>query len=363
MTQKDIAEKLGISVSTVSRVLNNIPKACSPALKEEIWKLALESGYQFNESARALKSNAKLPASSAENLQINFISFWEKSTEDNKNRFYDNVLFGIEKEVLNNGYRLNCINYADYSKISDIFKETSSIRDPFIILGWVPQEMKKHLNLRYSPHVQIALNTNCEKIDNVLCNGYAAAENAAEYLHWCGHRYILYIGKKNNEIRYYGFFNKLENLHLPTNTLSCITTDLTVAGGYRAVEIFLNLRKRSRFHQRVSAIFCANDNIAIGAYKRFKEENIRIPEDISIISVDDIQESSYLVPRLTTMSIPQVEMGSIAVQIIKIRLNKTLRLPVKVQLPVKMELRDSVKDLNNHSPRETQKYLHQNLIV
>lgn len=359
MTQKEIAQQLGISVSTVSRVLNDIPKACSAELKDKIWQLARASDYQFNTAARRLKKG--LNSSDKNKTKINFISFWEKSTIENRNTFYDNVLNGIQKESLENNYLLNCLNYSDCPHSPNEFFESLSKFDPFIILGRVPSELLKSLNVRHLPHVQIALNTNCDKIDNVLCNGYAAAENAVKFLHWCGHRYIIYVGKRNNEIRYYGFSNQLTNLNLPKNELSCITTDLTVAGGYRAAEIFIKLRKRNEFHKRVSAVFTANDNIAIGMYSRFQEENLKIPQDISIISVDDIQESATLSPRLTTMSIPQEEMGTVAVQIISLRLMNKLHLPLKIELPFSLELRDSVADLKNHSRKETLKFIHHNL--
>ena len=91
----------------------------------------------------------------------------------------------------------------------------------------------------------------------------------------------------------------------------------------------------------VTAIFCANDNTAIGAIKAIREKGYRIPEDISIIGVDDIETAQYLSPMLTTVHIPTEEMGQLAAKILIDRINGGHRIPLKLILPFHIAKRDT----------------------
>ena len=91
----------------------------------------------------------------------------------------------------------------------------------------------------------------------------------------------------------------------------------------------------------ITAIFCANDNTAIGAIKAIREKGYRIPEDISIIGVDDIETSQYISPMLTTVHIPMEEMGQLAAKILIDRINGGHRIPLKTLLPFYIAKRDT----------------------
>ena len=96
----------------------------------------------------------------------------------------------------------------------------------------------------------------------------------------------------------------------------------------------------------ISAIFCANDTTAIGVIHALKEKNFRIPEDISVISVDDIETAQYLSPMLTTVHVPLEELGKITAKTLIDRINGGHRLPMRISLPFYIAKRDSCGKLN-----------------
>ena len=92
----------------------------------------------------------------------------------------------------------------------------------------------------------------------------------------------------------------------PINDQNIINTHLSTDGGYNGAKTFINNKANA------TAFFCANDITAIGALKSIKEAGLRVPDDISIISIDDIDMSQYVSPMLTTVHIPINELGRMA---------------------------------------------------
>lgn len=95
-----------------------------------------------------------------------------------------------------------------------------------------------------------------------------------------------------------------------------------------------------------SAFFIGNDSMAIGALRAFNEKGIRVPEDISIISVNDIPSAKFSFPSLSTVKIHSEFMGEEAVNLISQRLNNQKKIPIKVVIPTELILRNTTKDNN-----------------
>ena len=113
------------------------------------------------------------------------------------------------------------------------------------------------------------------------------------------------------------------------------STDFSPGKGYEAVNQLFEQ------HTDFTAIFCSNDALAIGALKALKDRRLKVPDDISLISIDDIETVSYLSPMLTTVRIPIEEMGAMAVNILIDRIEGRHQSPVKVNLPNTVIRRDS----------------------
>jgi LacI family transcriptional regulator len=153
-----------------------------------------------------------------------------------------------------------------------------------------------------------------EYIFQVEVDNTAGAKQATEFLITRGHRQIAYISgppnARDNKLRYQGFRQALEDYHLSPYPKWEIASDFTREGGYRAVKLLIAQRDLPQ------AVFFANDEMAIGGLQAFRENQIQVPEDISIIGFDDIQLSEYLSPPLTTVRQPKYEAGSLASHLI-----------------------------------------------
>lgn len=353
MRQKDIAKILNISTSTVSRVLNNVPKAASDELTNKIWALAHETNYKFNQNARSLRIQSE--SIKSDNNKISCL-YARSSTYSIS--FFNSLLRGFETEALKHNYSFLSKESLLNMKKDEFIEYLELTKNyPLLILGKVPQSFLHLMPNIKKPVIQAGINVNCKYFDRVLSNGYNAARQVMQYLFFCGHQYIAYFGETKNEIRYYGFRSSIDNLHLPfEENISIYKCELSVKGGYLACERFLKLRSKDFFCSRISAIFCANDETAIGAYKKLQESNVKIPKDISIMSIDDIDESGNLSPMLTTMRIPKANLGKIAALTLLSRIKGYHKSPLKIELPCNIVVRSSVQDLKNRSIAEKEQF-------
>ena len=106
------------------------------------------------------------------------------------------------------------------------------------------------------------------------------------------------------------------------------------------------VKKLLQLENRPTAIFVASDHMAIASMAAIHSSGLRIPQDISVIAISDIAESAYLTPPLTTVSIPQKEMGKIATEILLQRINGDSTITKQVFVPCKLTIRNSVKKIN-----------------
>ena len=163
--------------------------------------------------------------------------------------------------------------------------------------------------------------------------------SAVNHLYKLGHRQIGYVGEKNKEARYQGYYDAMTALNLPLKREHIIVTPLSSEGGYKALKEYLKKQNTVT----VTALFCANDLTAIGAMKAIKEMGYKIPEDISIISIDDIDTAQYVSPMLTTIHVPLEELGKTAAKILIDRIENGKSLPLKIELPFYLANRESCK--------------------
>nr|WP_143161630.1 substrate-binding domain-containing protein [Bittarella massiliensis (ex Durand et al. 2017)] len=175
--------------------------------------------------------------------------------------------------------------------------------------------------------------------DQVICDGYKAAIQVLEHLYRQGHRRIGYLGEVKNEVRFDAYMDFMLERELPFSEEYIYESALTMENGYFGI-------KRMFASPRLpTAVFCANDISAIGAVKAIREFGLHIPRDISIISIDNIAMSQFTTPSLTTVDVPKNELGKVAVKLLLDRIEKGHTLPLKVELPCKLIVRESCRPL------------------
>ncbi len=172
-------------------------------------------------------------------------------------------------------------------------------------------------------------------VDEVICDGQKAAELAMNHLLLLGHRKIAYIGDCSYESRYVGYCNSLISHNLPINYDWIRPTDQT---GESAASAFSGLIDEAG---DFTAVFCANDVTAIQVLKILKKNARKIKRKVSVISIDDIEESENTSPFLTTIHIPRKEMAHMAVTLLLDRIAKGHTETVRIEFPCRIVNRSS----------------------
>lgn len=341
MTLKQIAAIAGVSISTVSRILNSPDNSfASKEVRDRVWKIAKETGYVPNQSARELKLGKHNRSRNSAPPSIACILGRTKLLDDDP--FFAQISRAIEQQALDLGYAIH-LSYSLFDIETDALLQRieSSQTDGAIILGRFSSDNMKFLEKYYKNLVYVGRNVITANCDQVICDGYEATETAIAHLINCGHKRIGYIGETTNEVRYKAYCDTLRKYGLEYSEQLVSNCPQNGPGGYKGAEQLL-----MRNSQLPTAIFCANDIAAIAALRRFTEAKIKVPEQLSIISMDNIELSGYVSPMLTTVSMPIVEMGNWAVQLLIDRINKRHQLPAKVLLPNRLIIRESVANLN-----------------
>lgn len=336
MTLKEIAIRAGVSVSTVSRIINSEDDSFArKEIREKVWQIIRETEYVPNQTAIELKQN-KSRNNRKEPNTITCILGRTKNLEDNP--FFAQVARAIEQKALKMGYVVSLFySVLDLTNL-DLIEKIDSVKSRgAVVIGRFEMDAINFLKSHYKNIVYVGRNVIDADLDQVICDGYEATKEALNYLIQCGHKRIGYIGETVNETRYSAYLNVVARKKLEFDRNLVCSCPQNGIGGYQGADILLK-----KAFPLPTAVFCATDVAAIAAIRRFTEAGIRIPEDISVVGMDDIELAGYVSPMLTTIGMPKTELGNIAVQTLINRINKNHKLPMKIFLPYKLAVRESV---------------------
>ncbi|BFL48967.1 MULTISPECIES: LacI family DNA-binding transcriptional regulator [unclassified Lactonifactor] len=336
VTLYEIAQATGVSVSTVSRVLNNDKsKPASKATTERIIKAAYDLGYY----TRTPETETYIPEPAHRNLTC----FLASASDTYNDYFFSQLLLGIQEESGRMGYSITHTLSTSTESAESICKRISDTSpDGVILMGRVSKKIMNFLNTLTLNMVYTGLNKLDVSIDQVICDGYGAIVDSVNYLVKCGFTKIGFIGtipsEKSdilNEHRFRAFSDavKLNDLKLDMNL--CKNIQLGTEQAYNAVIELL------RSGEIPEAFCCANDMVAIGVISALTDYQYRVPEDVSVIGLDDIEMAKFMKPRLTTFNMQNRELGKFAVKILDDRINGLHSVPAVIQLPSTLMVRDS----------------------
>jgi DNA-binding LacI/PurR family transcriptional regulator len=344
MSIKQIAEDVGVSVSTVSRVLNNPEYRCQvPGLRDKIWDAAMSRNYVPNEAARNLRTGAAAAETRTYSIHILVTRMDSESTDP----FFRELLRVVESEIHRHGCILSKVWYrslfsddkrckrADIGTIVEHMREeTDGVGDGLIIIGKCNQLALQKLNRCYRGTVYVNRDSSLGEMDEVVCNGQKMASSAVKYLIGLGHENIGYVGSCHNEARYKGYIDTLRENGLDVDASYVIETRQTEKEGFEAMKRFLDSGKCP------TGIYCSNDITAIGMLKYLSKHRNRYYMP-SIISSDGIDEVQYTTPMLTTVQVSREEMGKFAMYLLLDRLRGGHSGNVKIELECRLVKRDS----------------------
>ena len=301
---KDIALEAGVSKSTVSRALRDDPRV-NEKTKEKIRKIARKLNYQPHKAAKALANK---------NTSIIGIVF-PRSPRSVADPFFLEFLQGISEIAISSGYSLTLHNDDIYQgeKLDTIFNRHNM--DGIILTEpWLDDPRIVHLKREGLPFVFLGNPMGDEDVPWVETDNRIGAYTAVSYLLDRGHERIATITGPLDLVagryRLQGYKDALLERGIKIQDELIVNADFTQEGAYQAVKELL--KGKAGF----TAIFAANDVMAIGVMKALKEKGIRIPEEIAVMGYDGIQLGDDLDPPLTTIYHPAEVMGRIAMELL-----------------------------------------------
>jgi len=332
-TLKDIAEIAGVNVSTVSKALRD-----SSDLNEEtklrIMKIAKDIGYKYNIVKRKKNNN-----------DLGTIGVICPEITSN---YYSQIVSTLEKEIKNEGFFcIICFTNFDNENEKYYLKSLYNAGVQGIIfisesldLNDILNEYKKNTSI---PLVLIAQNTETQDFDCIKIDDEYGVKLAVEYLIKSGHKEIGYIGDELSNPRFEIFINVMQANKLKVNKKWIqVSEERFEKCGY---DLMCNILKNDELP---TAILGAYDDIAIGAIKAIHDKGLNVPNDISVVGIDNVRVASYYYPELTTIAGPIEEMGKIAVKLLfkKVK-DSEYKVVQNVKLTPMLVERRSVKSLSS----------------
>lgn len=329
ITIRDIARMAGVSVTTVSQVLNGKGKRFSKTTREKILKLRDQYQYVPDFHARSLIMKGT----------INTIGVLVPNVGES---FFGTFVEGVQ-QVARQEKLIPLIFSANRDpKLEQEYLEQMVERsiDGLIIASarMTTEMINQTLNNRDIPYILFDRNYD-QTGARVQTDDYHGGQLAAQHLLALGHRRMLYLGApnitENFKQRLAGFqdaivakgysFDEKHNLRY---------AELSKEGGYKAAQAVVA--------SGATAVFTANDEVAIGLIRGLREQGVRVPDDISVIGYDDISLGEYVYPQLTTIHQPIYKLGVGATKILLDKINNPDTAPEKVaKFPVRLVVRQS----------------------
>ncbi|RFU60053.1 LacI family DNA-binding transcriptional regulator [Bacillus sp. V59.32b] len=327
----DVAKKANVSTATVSRVISN-----SGTVKRETTEKVLEAiellKYQPNMLARQLRRS--------ETKTILVV------IPDITNTFFSKVLRGIEAVAIQNGYQVllgDALNSVEHeSGYLNILRQKKA--DGMILLTARIDEALLDEIAKEFPVVLACEYMEGSQIPTVSIDNISSARKATDYLIGLGHKRIGFISGPLNVVlgrdRLKGFKQAMAQRSLPVEPLLVQEGDFSYESGFNM------MLKLLAIDHPPTAVFAANDEMAIGAIKAIKSKGLQVPEDLSVIGFDDIKFASIFEPSLTTIAQPTFDIGSKATELL-IKIINQDRLDEKKQYILADELivRESSKEI------------------
>ncbi|MGX1111441.1 LacI family transcriptional regulator [Pseudoalteromonas sp. MBR-15] len=327
-----VSELAGVSLSTVSRVLNENDYV-SKKTKQKVLDAMKQLGYQPNSIARSLASNC----SNSVGVLVSELD----------GPFFGEMMSAIEAQLRAAGKHViitpghseedkekNGLEFLISRNCDAIIAHVEAVTDDYLV----------ELNKGKTPIFLISryveqMKENCISLDNVM-GGYLATKHLLDL----GHRDITYIAgplfKPDAADRLTGHKKALNEYNIHFDEQSLYVGDFKETGGYNGLKHFFENKKQ------FTAIVCANDEMASGVMKCAREHNFELPKDLAIVGFDNVHFTSYLYPTLTTIDNPVEQMGKMAANLVLRDIYKQNRADIEHIFSPNLMMRDSTPRSN-----------------
>lgn len=335
MNLKDIAAMAGVSTATVSNVLNGNTGKVSPKTREKVERIIKESDYRPNAMARSLaKKESRIIG-----LVIPYIGSNENFL---MNPYYSQMIAALEQYVRNRNYY---VMFRCVPDCADVIPLLSSWNvDGAFFLGVTEEDVSRIRQALHVPVVFLDTYTDGEDVITVGADDYRGGYLSAKYLIGKGHRSIAltcpdYTVPGVVQERYLGFKTACEECGISLDASDIYRIDT----GYRnAVSLGQDIVLSGRGYTAVATM---SDIVAMGIMEGIRQCGYSVPDDISVIGFDNLPESEYITPKLTTIAQNFDQKARQAVEYMFDSIEKKEQKPVNIKTPVQLMERQTVREI------------------
>lgn len=335
LTIQDVAKAAGVSVSTVSRVLNNKDDV-APDTYAKVQQVIRELGYTSSLAARSMRSR-----------KTNVIGL---VVPDLEQAFSIQIVKGVNRSIQTLGYDLLVYTGGNFSRDTWAAREqqyvsllNGSIADGTIVVTPTASHFSTHFPLiAVDPHLDTT------EFPAIISTNRDGALAAMEYLISIGHKRIGFIGGRPDLIsatrRLLGYKDGLQQAGLLCDPELIQIGDFTQETGYKCAQKLLVLPNRP------TAIFAANDKSAIGVIEAAQDIGLQVPNDLSVVGFDNIEEAAYVQGGLTTVDQSIDQMGYIAAEML-VKLIQGIALDDNLyKIPTRLVVRGTCQAITEKAP-------------
>lgn len=307
---KDVAREARVSIATVSRVLNNVD-VVNEETKKKVMEAIKKLDYRPNIVARSLKTQRT--------RTIGIV------IPDISSQFYPEIVRGAEDVA--NIYNYNvilCNTDLDVSKEKDYIRvlKEKMVDGVIYMSNSLAPEILNLLNELKIPTVLVETRESEDEnaFPSVTIDNVKAAYDAVNYLIKKGDKKIAFVGvnpkiKNASAARIHGYEKALKDNNIPYDKNLVQFGGLKAVDGYDGINVIIEKEK-------IDAVFCASDEIAMGVINKLREKNIEVPKDVDVMGFDNIYTASIFYPKLTTVEQPTYDMGSVGMRMLIKIINK-----------------------------------------
>ncbi|TFD96993.1 LacI family DNA-binding transcriptional regulator [Jeotgalibacillus sp. R-1-5s-1] len=328
-TLKDIAARAGVSLATVSRVLNDdVSLSVTTETRDRVMTIAKEMNYQgVRRKATVRKSKT---------LRVGLV-YWYSEEQELEDPYYLSVRLGVERACVDRS-----INLVKLYKNQDTFRiRNDAALDGIIAVGKFSIEDLDEFK-KWADKLVLVDFTPTDEVDSVVVDFRKAMIDVLRHLIELGHERIGYIGgheyvhgdeliKDEREVTFYEYLSLYHTFY----------PEFIWTGKFTAEDGYAMMKEALKLDKGPSAFIMGSDTMAIGAMRALHEKGVRVPEQVSIVGFNDIEMSRYLQPSLTTIQVHTEYMGEAAIDLLLEQINLKRSIPKKVVLPTSLLVRES----------------------
>ena len=291
-TIREVAKKAGVSITTVSRILNNDDSFnVSKITKEKVLKVIKQLNYERKKNKNRISQS-----------NISVIKCFDEKIE-NEDPYFVSLKINLENMLKK---KVSKVRFFDLEEIEKLIKYNEisnfSLTDAVIFIGETSKEKLKFFKSLNENIICVDVYDTDNITDYIKFDMRNSVEIVLNYIFKLNHKKIgLLVGRNKVVKNLVDFREKYFKEIMVKNGL--YREEYLQIGDFSMESGYIMMKEILKLEDRPTAVFCGNDSIAMGAYKAIRENKLKIPEDISIIGFNDLKLSQYSIPPLTTIKI------------------------------------------------------------